>query len=398
VTQAEVCAFEAEPDQLQLLQVGLHLDVKPTARASNMTVDPPPPGHHDVLRKDDPEKAGTLETIGPFFLALGVAWTFYFLRKDLFPEKSVAYIVLVGFSFSVTSVSMNTLNKVCVSFTDAPSSVTLVQMMVALVCFMAVYYREVLQADKTQLMKWCIVPVFYAGMLNTSLIGFEYMSLTLVTLFRNCAPLLTMVIEQFVMPPEHRPKFTLPTVASFAIIVLGAFIYSYTQESFPVIGLLIIMLNTLLAILDRVVQRRLLVEECKDLPLQACMVLNNSLGMIPTLIMALAQHEFSIIRDHRANWTDPGIVTLLVMSGFMGLGIGIFALMCQKNMSATSFQVLQNGSKVVTIGIGVKLFGDRIDSAARVFGLALSLVGSAAYGYAKSLEMPSATSKGSDKA
>jgi drug/metabolite transporter (DMT)-like permease len=312
----------------------------------------------------------------------------------MFPEKSVAYIALAGFSFSVTSVSMHTLNKVVVAFTDAPSTVTLVQMMIALVCFMAVYHREVLEADKKQMMKWCVVPVIYAAMLNSSLLGYQYLTLTLVTLLRNCAPCLTMVIEQFTMPPEHRPKFTLPVVASLATIVLGAVMFGYTQESFPMIGLIIIIVNTLVAILDRVVQRRLLVQECKNLPLQACMVINNSLGMIPTLALAFAHNEFSIVRAHEANWTDPGIVLLLVMSGFMGLGIGIFGLMCQKAMSATSFQVLQNFSKVGVVGVGVALYGDKIDSPARICGLLLSLGGSAAYGYAKSLEMPTAKSKG----
>jgi drug/metabolite transporter (DMT)-like permease len=348
----------------------------------------------DVLSRTSPEKLGALETVGPFFLILGLMWSVYFVRKDLFQEKSVAYIVLAGFSFAITSVSMHTLNKVVIQFTNAPSAVTVVQMAIAVTCFMAVYHREVLRADKKQMMKWCVVPVFYAAMLNTSLLGYEYLTLTLVTLLRNCAPVLTMCIEQFTMSEEHRPKFTLPVMAAFATMIIGAFLFSYTQESFPFIGLVIIVINTLLAILDRVVQRRLLVEECKDLPLQACMVINNSLGMLPTLALAAAQHEISIVRANAANWTDPGIIVLLIMSGFMGLLIGIFGLMCQKAMSATSFQVLQNTSKVGVVAIGIQLFGDKVNSPARVVGLILSLAGSAAYGYAKSLEMPVAKSKG----
>jgi drug/metabolite transporter (DMT)-like permease len=348
--------------------------------------DPSNPLAHATMSKDDQEKIGALETIGPLFVILGVLWLFYFMKKDLFREKSIAYMALAGFSFSITSVSMHTLNKVCVAFTHAPSTVTVVQMMIALVCFMSVYHREVLQADRSQMLRWCFVPLVYAAMLNTSLIGYQYLTLTLVTVLRNCAPLVTMVIEQFTMPPEHRPKFTVPIVAALATMVVGAFMFSYTQENFSFIGLCIIILNTLLAIFDRVLQRRLLVEECKDLPLQACMVINNSLGMLPTFALAWATSEFGTISANAANWTDPAVIALLIMSGFMGLGIGIFGLMCQKAMSATSFQVLQNSSKVVVITIGMKLFGDRVDSPARVFGLMLSLVGSALYGYAKTLE------------
>jgi drug/metabolite transporter (DMT)-like permease len=341
-----------------------------------------------ILSKDDPVKLASLETIGPLFLILAVVWSFYFLKKDMFPENSVAYIVLVGFSFDVTSVSMHTLNKVCVSFTQAPSIVTVAQMMVALICFMSVYHREVLQANRSQMLRWCVVPIFYSSMLISSLFGYQALSLTLVQLLRNCAPLLTMCIEQFTMPLEHRPKFTVPVVGALFMTIVGSVMYSCTLEAFSFVGLGIIILNTILAILDRVVQRRLLVEECKDLPLQACMVINNSLGMLPTFAMAFLTHEFSLVDGNKANWTDPGIIALLIMSGVMGLGIGIFGLMCQKAMSATSFQVLQNCSKVAVVGIGMKLFGDQVPNLVGAMGLFLSLGGSAFYGYARTLEMP----------
>merc|ERR1712129_643841 len=130
-------------------------------------------------------------------------------------------------------------------------------------------------------MKWCLVPAAYAAMLNSSLLGYEYLSLTLVTVFR------------------------------------------------------------------------LLVAECKDLPINACMVLNNGLGIIPTLFLAYATSEVATFEESAANWRDPGIIVLVIMSGFMGLFIGLSGLMCQKAMSATSFQVLQNMSKVVVVAMGV---------------------------------------------
>lgn len=123
------------------------------------------------------------------------------------------------------------------------------------------------------------------------------------------------------------------------------------------------------------------------------MTVNNSLGVIPTFILAFATGEFQGFGKNAANWTDPGVILLLIMSGFMGLGIGLFGLMCQKAMTATSFQVLQNASKVVVVSMGVGIFGDKIDSPARIMGILLSLVGSAAYGYARSLEHAAKTKK-----
>jgi len=326
--------------------------------------------------------------IMPFFGVLAVTWLFYFMRRDLFPDKSVSYVALAGFTFSVTSVSMHTLNKAVVSFTLQPSTVTCVQMFVAVVFLLGWHGREFLQADRGQMFRWCLVPVAYAAMLNSSLLGYEYISLTLMTVFRNLAPLVTMVVERFIMPPEHQPQVTLPAVAAIGTMIIGAFLFSWTESVFSWIGVGLVILNTLLAILDRVLQRRLLVQECKDLPLPVCMIVNNSLGMIPTLLLAWGSNEFHGFQDSTTatNWRDPGVIALVIMSGFMGLFIGLAGLMCQKAMSATSFQVMQNMSKVVVIFMGVTIFGDQIAGTVRSIGILLSLVGSMAYGYARQME------------
>jgi len=286
----------------------------------------------------------------------------------------------------VTSVSMHTLNKAVVSFTLQPSTITCIQMLVAVVVMVGWHGREFLQADRRQMFRWCLVPVAYAAMLNSSLLGYEYISLTLMTVFRNLAPLVTMVVERCIMPPEHRPQVTLPAVTAIGTMIIGALLFSWTETAFSWIGLGLVVLNTLLAILDRVLQRRLLVEECKDLPLPVCMIVNNSLGMIPTLLLAWGSNEFQGFQESSTNWRDPGVIALVIMSGFMGLFIGLAGLMCQKAMSATSFQVMQNMSKVVVISMGVTIFGDQIAGKVRSFGILLSLVGSMAYGYARSME------------
>lgn len=335
------------------------------------------------------EKFGSLKTCLPLAIFLGVAWTFYHSRRDLFHSEGVAYIALCGISFSATSISMHTLNKVCVSLTGAPSTLTTIQMAVTVIATLVFNGREVLGADRKKLCYWMVVPVVYAGMLNSSLLGYKYLSLCLVTVFRNLSPLVTMTVEGFIMDAEHRPTVTMPVVGSLLMMVVGALVFSYGQGAATWIGLALVTMNTLLAIGDRVLQRRLLVSECKDLPLSACMTLNNSLGMLPTFAMALASHEVDGYEAHHAAWTDPTTLLLIALSGVMGMGIGFYGLMCQRAMTATSFQVLQNMSKVAVVAVGIVVFGDRMDSPARIGGMALSLMGSAAYGWARTSESKS---------
>lgn len=341
-----------------------------------------------VKASADHEKFGSLETCIPLAGVLALAWAFYFVRKDFFHAEGIPYLILVSLSFSATSISMHTLNKVCVSLTGAPSTLTTIQMAMTVVITLALQGREVLQADRRKLFRWMIVPVVYAGMLNSSLFGYKYLSLSLVTVFRNLSPLVTMLVEGVIMDAQHKPRVTLPVVLSLLMMVVGALIFSLGQAGSTALGFGLVALNTLLAIGDRVLQRRLLVAECKDLPLSACMTVNNLFGILPTFAMAVATHEVDGYHSHHLAWADPATLVLIGLSGCMGMGIGFYGLMCQKAMTATSFQVLQNMSKVAVVAVGVFVFGDRLDSPARLGGMGLSLIGSAAYGLARAAEAP----------
>jgi multidrug transporter EmrE-like cation transporter len=358
-----------------------------TPPAGNLTLN----ASAELMTSLEDQKMGSLMTIVPVIIILAAAWATYYSNPKLFPTEGYAYLVLIASSFAATSISMNMLNKVCVAMTAAPSTLTTIQMAFTVAVTMAFSGREVLQADRRKAFRWMIVPVMYAGMLNSSLLGYKYLTLSLVTVFRNLAPLLTMCVEGLVMEPEHRPTVTLPMVASLLMMVAGAVVYSQGLVGATWVGLVMVVLNTVLALGDRLLQRRLLVSECKDLPLSACMTINNTFGMLPTFAMAFAMHEMDGYQAHSASWTDPKAMLLVGLSACMGMGIGFFGLMVQKVMTATSFQVLQNVSKAGVVAVGVGVFGDKLDSPARVIGMALSLFGSACYGYAKTMESMAAS-------
>jgi len=142
--------------------------------------------------------------------------------------------------------------------------------------------------------------------------------------------------------------------------------------------------NMVLAASDRLVQRYLLTGPCKTMPSGACTVVNNGLGMIPALSLALASNQLALVPSDIQSHTgfgDPRLLVLLLMSGFVGIGICYFGFEAQREMSATSFFVMQNMSKVLVVGAGVLLFDDPIRSPLSLFGLVLSLGGSFLYGW-----------------
>merc|ERR1719198_1026818 len=182
------------------------------------------------------------------------------------------------------------------------------------------------------------------------------------------------------MPPEKRPVLSKMVVASILIMLIGAVTYGGGLKDFSMVGVLLAVLNLVLAVTERNTSRRLLIEECQGIPLEVCTLVNNALGLFPSLVLAFATAETTKVSEHAAAWTDPKVWVLLLLSGAIGLGIGYFGFAVQKLISATSFLVLQNVSKVAVVLMGIVFFQDPIKSPFAMAGLALSLGGSYLYG------------------
>merc|ERR1719356_1010767 len=103
--------------------------------------------------------------------------------------------------------------------------------------------------------------------------------------------------------------------------------------SLSLLGLAFAFLNMILAIADRVAQRKLLTTSCKDLSTETCVLLNNLLGCIPTALIGYRLGE--VEHFNSALWFQS---------------------------SATSFMVLQNSARMCVVVAGILIFGDRVDS------------------------------------
>merc|ERR1712039_511871 len=123
----------------------------------------------------------------------------------------------------------------------------------------------------------------------------------------------------------------------------------------------------------------------KDLSSSVCTILNNFLGMIPTLLLAgfTGQINQAMGAESCGKWSEAHVVVLLVLSGLVGTGISILGLECQRAISATSFSVMQNVSKVAVVSAGIVFFLDPIGSPLSMLGLGLSLGGSFLYAWAQ---------------
>jgi len=312
--------------------------------------------------------------------ALGVLWlAFRQIPKD-HPQHTSFELGLLCITFMCMSAGMHVLNKSLVTSVESPALVTAAQMVMASGALVCVSFKQLMNSNHKMLITWLLIPGLFSAMLISSFYTYEFISLSLLTVVRNLAPLVSITVESVVMPPEKRPVLSMMVVASILVMLSGAIIYAGGLKEFSVIGVMFAVLNLFLAVTERMTSRRLLVEECNGLPLEVCTLVNNFLGLLPTLALAFITQETAEVTQHAAAWTDPKVIVLMVLSGAIGLGIGYFGFAVQRLISATSFLVLQNVSKVAVVGMGIVFFQDPIKSPYAMAGLLLSLGGSYLYG------------------
>lgn len=321
-----------------------------------------------------------------FIMYSSIALVWVVTRVPSLRDDSRVQVVVLMVSWASTSIGMHILNKSLVVCLEAPALISAVQMVIAAVAFAPRCVPELWTAPLPQVLRWCIVPIFFAAMLTTSFYAYEYMSLTLLTIVRNLSPLVVLPLETLLMPPEKRPVISGQAILAICLMLVGALAFCGTSvETVSWVGIGFAVLNMVVAISDRLLQRRLLTSDCSDLSAGACTLINNTLGILPTLILAQASGQFSSAASpaHKASWTDGRVLLLLLASGLVGIGISWLGLECQRVISATSFIVMQNASKIFVVLAGVTFFGDEVRSAGAIGGLCLSLVGSWLYGAAQ---------------
>lgn len=326
-----------------------------------------------------------LELCAVTVLPLMIGWAVYwYLSKRGSTHTYYFEIALLCCSWSACSIGMHTLNKELVTVLKAPSCLTLIQMAMAAFAMFSLNSQVVVEAFTQypqQARKWLVIPVVFSAILLTSFFTYTHVTLCVMTIVRNLGPLIALPIEMLIMPAGQQPSTSAESLAAMLTMLVGAIVYALVVPSISLIGIAFAVLNLMVAVVDRTMHRRLLAHDCKNLSMEFCTFINNFVGMLPAVGVAFVTKEFRHL-DYKA-WYRFDVFVLVFLSGVVGLGISYLGLVVQKKISATSFLVMQNVSKVFVVSIGISLFGDPIKSWLIVLGLGLSLAGSFWYGKAQ---------------
>lgn len=143
-------------------------------------------------------------------------------------------------------------------------------------------------------LRWCMVVPFYCGMLLTSILALKTAPMTLVIVLRQTSPLMTLFFERF-YPEPLRISFYM--LMSIIVMIVGALMYvrELPVDNWQGIGW--VLLNSTIAVADRLLQRLLLSkEQCPvDISPAGVTLINNLVGMLPVGVAAYAKGELAAL-------------------------------------------------------------------------------------------------------
>jgi len=165
-------------------------------------------------------------------------------------------------------------------------------------------------------------------------------------------------------------------IFSLAIIVVGALGYMYTDSEFKMEKYFWVIMYFVAKTIDMIYTKHIV--DTVPMTSWGRSFYNNFLSMFPWAVIAIAQ-EYNVVTNFYAEGLFTGVVLVVVaMSCFVGIGISIIGFMVREAVSATSFSVVGNMNKVLTIFINYFIW-DNHASIQGLLSLLICLVGGAYY-------------------
>lgn len=293
-------------------------------------------------------------------------------------------------AFMACSAGMMLVNKQVVRTFHTPVLVLDIQLVFASLVLPTFFFWTLRFGSSRDVWRWMrVVPLLYAGMLASSMIAQLYASVGLQVAIRNLGPLVALPIETWFNEPIVADKWTW---LSMLVILAGVIMYVSESIHEQVVselaaGILLMLLNLVIALFERLFQRKLIALEPVDVSKTGMLLLNNIGAILPVSALLLIPgtlHETDIVGEHWNASRTPMDYVLLVISCITGVAIGWTAINAQQYVTATTMLVITNLNKVVVVIIGAVFMAEPHGPLA-MCGIALALAGGVGYALARNV-------------
>eukprot|EP01064_Diplonema_japonicum_P023499 TRINITY_DN3393_c0_g2_i1.p1 TRINITY_DN3393_c0_g2~~TRINITY_DN3393_c0_g2_i1.p1 ORF type:complete len:354 (+),score=82.32 TRINITY_DN3393_c0_g2_i1:58-1119(+) len=303
--------------------------------------------------------------------------------------QSPAVFMMAVAQFCFSSVGMMVGNKMAMDYLRdtetghaVPSTLVVVQVLGTLA--LLAYFRQHIDKDKLNLesaKSWIPIFTLFAGMIYTSAKTFQYVHVSFVIIVRNVGAIVTTFVEYFVRNTTVNAQILIAEI----VIVFGTVLYSqegsrYFKDFWS--GITWCMMNVVCQTFYGVTLKWKMDNDrsIKEMSKYTMSLFNNLLCLPYLVVVAGVSGE---------PWYYSEILPTVPMAGWfvilvtciIGFMISTSGFGLQKLVSATTFLVINNMTKILNIILGIVFLNDNLPGAISVLGCFISLAGGFWYSY-----------------
>ena len=273
----------------------------------------------------------------------------------------------------------------------ADISIVIFQNLVAVILVESCRMLGVVEYAKFQpsiALRWLPVNVMFVAMLVTSFMSLKYLSVPMVTIFKNLANVTTATGEWYFFEASQSSL----VVVSFVVMIVGAVLAGSADLSFSLPGYLWMSVNCFATSSYILLMKR----ATKTLSLSKFgMVFYNNLLSVPLLLpVALLKGELASLAllaapsvDAQgiaipATLFDAGFLSINVFAGAVGFFLNLASLWCVSATSGTTYAIVGAMNKIPTTLLGFFIFDTPMTAQGGLYIL-LSMSGGFIYSFAK---------------
>jgi len=296
------------------------------------------------------------------------------LRAPVEPSSKITSVVI---AYMLCSSTMLIMNKAAVhSFPFSSFLLSLQTAFSAVVIFFAgrAGYLKVDALEAEKIKAYAYVVVVFIFNIYTNMKALEYSNVETVIVFQTLTSLV-IAYGDYKLLSSGRPSAKV--VLSLGIIVSGAICYMLSDSSFSVEAYTWVFLYFCAKTTEMLYVKHII--DTVPMTSWGRSFYNNLLAALPLFVFAVANGEMAKLSEFYADGDlTVSVAVKIFLSCVIGIGISISGFMCREAISATSFSVVGNMNKVLTVFINFFIW-DKRASPAGLASLFICLVGGAYY-------------------
>jgi GDP-mannose transporter len=225
---------------------------------------------------------------------------------------------------------------------------------------------------------WLPLNVLFVSMLSSGFISLSFVSVPIVTIFKNMTNLLTATGDYFI----YGQTVTYLTVSSILIMTLGAIMSAVHDLEFNFYGYCWMIANCVITCAYTLYMR--FATTSIKLPKFGMVYYNNVLSVFILIPVVLFMGEHKVLLYDEEVMT-PFFWVANTAAGFLGFYLNFASLWCVGSTSATTYAIIGSLNKIPLTIFGAVLFGSEVTKEGVIF-ISLGIAGGLLYAYAKLLE------------